>query len=217
MKPYTTIATLGEAGHIDRRSRFLGRAKPVTSEEEAVSFIKSLREAERDASHHCYAYRLRENNLSRHSDDGEPQGTAGLPIMDVLAKGELTDLAVVVTRWFGGTLLGTGGLVRAYTRAAKEAVTAGGVAVMTPCDLVAFRTHYRYKERIEALCAEHRGAVLGLDYGQDLFWSLSLPEAQAAGFTAAVTELTLGESRPEKTGNEFRAVKKEEFGDELSY
>ena len=211
MKPYTTIEKSGEAEHIDRRSRFLGRAKPVSTEEEATLFIKSLRESERDASHHCYAYRLRDMGLARYSDDGEPQGTAGLPMMDMLSKSDVIDLCVVVTRWFGGTLLGTGGLVRAYTRAAKEAVEAAGIAVMTPCDLIAFHCHYKYKERIESLCALSHGAILNLDYGGDLFWQLSLPETETAGFTAAVIELTLGASKPEITGNEFHAIKKEEF------
>jgi len=211
LKPYTTIEKPGEAEHFDRRSRFLGRAKPVSTEEEAVAFIKALRESERDASHHCYAYRLRDMGLARYSDDGEPQGTAGLPMMDLLSKSDVIDLVVVVTRWFGGTLLGTGGLVRAYTKAAKEAVEAAGIAVMTPCDIVSLHSHYKYKERIESLCALSHGKILSLDYGGDLFWQLSLPETETAGFTAAVIELTMGASRPEITGNEFRAVKKEEF------
>ncbi len=211
MKPYTTIAGTGCAEHTDRKSRFIGRASPVSSEEEAILFIKTLRESERDASHHCYAYRLREDNMARYSDDGEPQGTAGLPMLTMLAKSDVIDLCVVVTRWFGGTLLGTGGLVRAYTRAAQEAVDAGGVAVMTPCALMELRTHYRYKERVEALCAISQGVVQALDYGEDLFWRLSIPLEGMDDFTAAVTELTMGAASPEKIGSEFRAVKKEEF------
>ncbi len=212
MKEYTTIAEFGEASHVDKKSRFIGRAMPVSTEEDAIAFIKMLREEEPEASHHCYAYRLRENNMARYSDDGEPQGTAGLPMLDMLTKSDVIDLCVVVERWFGGTLLGTGGLVRAYTRAAREAVEVGGIAVMTPCVITTFDCHYKFKERVESLCQDMQGAIINLDYAENLSYKMSIPESLFDGFCSSIIELTLGASTAENIGFEFRPVKKEDIG-----
>ena len=116
MQPYTTLAGYGTDEFVEKRSRFIGYAAPVTTEAEAVDFIARIRALHREASHNVYAYALREGQVRRYSDDGEPQGTAGVPVLDVLQKQEIVDAVVVVTRYFGGTLLGAGGLVRATPR-----------------------------------------------------------------------------------------------------
>ena len=122
MDSYTTIERRSEYEYEDRKSIFIGEASPVSSEDEAIAFINYVKKKYPDARHHVYAYVLRENSIMRFTDDGEPQGTAGMPVLDIIRKNGLTDIAIVVTRYFGGTLLGTGGLVRAYTAAALGAV-----------------------------------------------------------------------------------------------
>ncbi len=135
---YITLRGEGEAEYEEKKSKFLGYAAPVASEAEAIAFLAKIKEMHPSATHHVYAYLLRERNATRYSDDREPQGTAGLPVLDVLRKGEIVDAVIVVVRYFGGTLLGTGGLVRAYTRAAVLAAEAAGVgtrARLTLCRL----------------------------------------------------------------------------------
>ena len=122
MESYVTIHHYAAFEYEDRKSVFIGEAIPVSTEEEALAFIESIKKKYPDARHHVYAYILRENSIMRFSDDGEPQGTAGMPVLDIIRKNGLTNTAIVVTRYFGGTLLGTGGLVRAYTAAALGAV-----------------------------------------------------------------------------------------------
>ena len=127
METYRSLLEYGEATYEDRKSVFYGFASPVSTEEEALAFIKSIKSKYPDARHHVYAYVLRENHIARYSDDREPQGTAGMPTLDVIRKQSLENCAVVVVRYFGGILLGTGGLVKAYGTAAKEAVIASKI------------------------------------------------------------------------------------------
>lgn len=122
MDSYITVKDEAEFEYEDRKSVFIGKAKPVKTEAEALEFLASVKKRYPDAKHHVYAYVLRENSIMRFSDDREPQGTAGMPVLDVIRKNSCTDVAIVVTRYFGGTLLGTGGLVRAYTSAAAGAL-----------------------------------------------------------------------------------------------
>ncbi len=122
MDGYITVKHEATAEYEDRKSLFLGFAAPVSSEGEALSFIESIKRKYPDANHHVYAYVCRENSIMRFSDDREPQGTAGMPVLDVIRKRAVTNVAIVVVRYFGGTLLGTGGLVRAYTAAAQGAL-----------------------------------------------------------------------------------------------
>ena len=133
MTPYRTAAGYGEAEYEDKRSRFIGHIKPVTSENEAKAFIDEMRRTYADATHNVFAYVLREGNILRWSDDGEPGGTSGQPTLAVLQGAGLTDVCCVTTRYFGGTLLGAGGLVRAYTKGAKCAVDACGMLSRKYC------------------------------------------------------------------------------------
>ena len=124
MENYKTVKNDANAEFIEKKSRFIGYCRPVKSQDEAVNFINEIRSIHRQATHNVYAYILREDNIMRYSDDGEPAGTAGVPVLEVLKKENLTDIAVVVTRYFGGVLLGAGGLVRAYGKSAKLGVDA---------------------------------------------------------------------------------------------
>ena len=122
MERYRTIKKAGHAEITEKKSVFIGQAMPVNTEADAIAFVNSVKKHYPDARHHVYAYVLRENSSMRFTDDGEPQGTAGMPVLDAIRKNGCTDVVIVVTRYFGGTLLGTGGLVRAYTAAAIGAL-----------------------------------------------------------------------------------------------
>ena len=139
---YKTIARPCEAKFIEKKSEFIGYLCPVQTEEQAIAFIEEIRAMHRKATHNCYAYILRENNAARHSDDGEPGGTAGVPIYEVLRKEGLTDVCCVVTRYFGGIMLGAGGLVRAYTKGAKDAVDAAQIKCMAAAEQLLVTVDY---------------------------------------------------------------------------
>lgn len=156
---YKTIARRCEARFIEKKSEFIGYLCPVQTEEQAVAFIEKIRAMHRKATHNCYAYILRENNAARHSDDGEPGGTAGVPIYEVLRKEGLTDVCCVVTRYFGGVLLGAGGLVRAYTKGAKDAVDAAQIKCMAEAVKLAVTVDYGLYGRLAQVFADFDARV----------------------------------------------------------
>lgn len=156
---YKTIAHRCEARFIEKKSEFIGYLCPVQTEEQAVAFIEEIRAMHRKATHNCYAYILRENNAARHSDDGEPGGTAGVPIYEVLRKEGLTDVCCVVTRYFGGVLLGAGGLVRAYTKGAKDAVDAAQIKCMAEAVKLAVTVDYGLYGRLAQVFADFDARV----------------------------------------------------------
>lgn len=156
---YKTIARRCEARFIEKKSEFIGYLCPVQTEEQAVAFIEEIRAMHRKATHNCYAYILRENNAARHSDDGEPGGTAGVPIYEVLCKEGLTDVCCVVTRYFGGVLLGAGGLVRAYTKGAKDAVDAAQIKCMAEAVKLAVTVDYGLYGRLAQVFADFDARV----------------------------------------------------------
>ena len=163
---FVPFASYGEDKFEEKRSKFTGRLWHVETAEEAVAKIKEMRETYWDATHNCYAYILREGNVMRYSDDGEPQGTAGMPILEVLRHENLTDCVCVVTRYFGGILLGTGGLVRAYTQGAQVAVAAAGVQRMSLYTVALIACPYNLYEIILHLLPDHDCAVEETDYGR---------------------------------------------------
>ena len=156
---YKTIARRCEARFIEKKSEFIGYLCPVQTEEQAVAFIEEIRAMHRKATHNCYAYILRENNAARHSDDGEPGGTAGVPIYEVLRKEGLTDVCCVVTRYFGGVLLGAGRLVRAYTKGAKDAVDAAQIKCMAEAVKLAVTVDYGLYGRLAQVFADFDARV----------------------------------------------------------
>ena len=158
-KDYKTVLKEAHSEFTEKRSRFIGYCKPVKTEQEAVEFINSKRSEHWNATHNVYAYSLREGNIKRYSDDGEPSGTAGMPVLDVITKNEIYDVCIVVTRYFGGVLLGTGGLVRAYSQGAKVALEAGNVVMMQSCLICQARCSYNQYGKVSSLIMEI-GAVI---------------------------------------------------------
>ena len=147
---YFTVKKADEAEFIERKSRFIGYVKPVETEEEAVLFIKEIRTKHHDATHNCYAYQIGDNNqLQRSSDAGEPAGTAGRPILEVIKKNDLKNTCVVVTRYFGGILLGAGGLVRAYSHAAQEGIKAAGIVEKISAGVISLTLDYNLWGKVE--------------------------------------------------------------------
>ncbi len=142
MLGYYTIKTSVSATYVEKKSEFIAQITPAKTQNDAIRFIENVRKEHRKARHNCYAYVLRDGNASRYSDDGEPQGTAGLPILDVLQKNNLTDICCVVTRYFGGVLLGANGLVRAYSHSTAMAVENAQIQRMLPCYPVTLRMDY---------------------------------------------------------------------------
>ena len=190
---------------VEKRSRFLGRVWPVEGEEEARAYIEETRKRRYDARHNCWCWRLKDGP-ERYSDDGEPQGTAGQPMLNVFQREEVTNVCCVVTRYFGGVLLGAGGLVRAYTQAAKLALDDAGISVVrrwvevsVPCPYALFE---RMKQEVEGA-----GGVLGdVEYAADVTVKALLPEGAAEAFSARVTELTAGRVSAAVTGERFQGA-----------
>jgi uncharacterized YigZ family protein len=190
MKPlYTTIAKESHAEIIEKRSRFIATVKPVKTEEEALAFLAELRQKYWNATHNVYAYIIEENNIMRYSDDGEPSGTAGLPVLDMLKKEGLTNLIVVVTRYFGGVLLGTGGLVHAYSKSAKAGVLAAGLVDMILCRKITLSCEYTLLGKLQNLLANYPGVIQEeAEYTDKVRLPLFLPEGDADAFCASVTD-----------------------------
>ena len=177
---------------IERKSRFIGYARPVTVEEEAIAFINRKKKEHWDATHNVYAYVLREGQIQRCSDDGEPQGTAGYPVLDVLLKAEITDCVVVVTRYFGGILLGTGGLVRAYSHGASLAVAAAQPLVMHYGARCRVSCGYAAYGMVAALVASFNGVVEDTAFTEEVTLTFLLGEEDMGPFQKALTEGSAG-------------------------
>ena len=190
---FVPFAAYGEDKFEEKRSKFTGRLWRVETAEEAVSRIKEMRETYWDATHHCYAYILREGNVMRYSDDGEPQGTAGMPILEVLRHEQLENCLCVVTRYFGGVLLGTGGLVRAYTKGAQIAVAAAGVQRMSLFSVALIACPYNLYEMVLHLLPDYDCAVEQTDFGADVTLTVTLPAGGEEQLNAALAEATAGQ------------------------
>lgn len=200
-KPYRTVDRTSETEYVISRSRFIGRCFPVTEESEALAILERIRKQHWDATHNCFAYRLT-SGAARYSDDGEPQGTAGLPMMEVLKKRDLYDLLVVSTRYFGGVLLGAGGLVRAYTRSASDAVEAAGLVSMEPCTTFSVRTAYPYRNAVWSVM-ERFGVVESADYGAEITCRFRCRSLEAETFLNALRDRTEGRVRADACGEEY--------------
>ena len=206
MTAYQTIARVGEAELVIKKSRFIGRAAPVQSAGAAVEFIASIKTQHWDASHNVWAYSLREGQLRRYSDDGEPQGTAGLPVLETLQKQGLVDCAVVVTRYFGGTLLGTGGLTRAYGQSASAAVEAAGIVTMAPCQVLRVACGYGFYGALQRLMEAHGATVLDTQFAGEIIVTLRLRTEDAQAFAAQLAEKSNGQVRAALVREEFAAL-----------
>ncbi|WP_297232735.1 YigZ family protein [uncultured Flavonifractor sp.] len=206
MTEYYIPTAASETEFVEKRSRFIGHVWPVESEEEARGYIEAMKKKYYDARHNCWCYRIKEGGVERYSDDGEPQGTAGQPMLNVFQREEVTNVCCVVTRYFGGVLLGAGGLVRAYTQSAKDALDAAGISVVRRWVEIAVTCPYSFFERVRQE-AEAQGGVLGeSEYAADVTVHVLLPEENTEAFSARLTELTAGGVAPVTLGEAFRAV-----------
>lgn len=192
MDSYLVPSGYGEAELVEKRSRFIGQVWRVEREEEARAHIEESRRRFHDCRHNCWCYAIREGNLLRYSDGGEPQGTAGQPMLNVFLKEEVTNAVCVVTRYFGGILLGAGGLTRAYGGTAKLALDAAGISrmrlwasLMVPCS-------YSLYERMLLLVERSGGEVENADFGADVVLSVLLPAEGLEAFREAARELSAG-------------------------
>ena len=193
----------GNSEYIEKKSRFLGLVLPVTTEAEARAQLEAVKKREYDARHNCWAYVLH-TGQKRYSDDGEPQGTAGQPMLKVLEREEVTNVCCVVTRYFGGILLGAGGLTRAYSKGAKDALIASGVAVMGAWARVEVPCTYPLFERVKLEIEGQSGVIDDVAYGADVVLSISLPAEKAEALQARLTELSAGSNAIRVLSEEYR-------------
>lgn len=206
MTEYYIPTQAAESEFVEKRSRFIGYIKPVETEAEARAFVEEIKKRHYDARHNCWCYLLREGGVVRYSDDGEPQGTAGQPMLGVFEKEGITNLVCVVTRYFGGILLGTGGLLRAYTKGAKDALDAAGVSVvrrwvrrLVPCT---YSLYERLKQETERF-----GAVIeDTEYGADIVLTVLVPEELSDAYAARILDFTAGTVETLVDGEVFQPV-----------
>lgn len=190
---YFTVLKEAVGEYEEKKSIFIGAVKRCESEEEAKAFVTKIKNNHKEARHNCYAYVIGENmGIQRYSDDGEPQGTAGVPIIDVIKKKNLTNVAVVVTRYFGGVLLGAGGLVRAYTKAAAEAINNGEVVEKTLGRPIKLKISYDLLGKIQYFCSTNNYYIENTEYSDAVGVELYIEEEKLDIFKAKVIEATNG-------------------------
>lgn len=194
MDSYITVKEYGKFEYEDRKSVFIGEAQPVKSENEALAFIEGVRKKFPDAKHHVFAYVIRENSIMRFSDDKEPQGTAGMPVLDIIRKNGCTDVAIVVTRYFGGTLLGTGGLVRAYTSAAAGALKNANIVVFDVYSELVIEVNYSDYQKISGVLSESGFRESSVHYSDKVEIEGTIISKNKDEFIDKLTQITAGRS-----------------------
>ena len=195
MQAYTTVKEISSFEYEDRKSVFIGMCAPVSTEKDALAFIEAVKKKYPDARHHVYAYVLRENSTMRFTDDREPQGTAGMPVLDAIRKNGCTDVCIVVTRYFGGTLLGTGGLVRAYTSAAIGALTASNIITYDVYNEISIELSYPDYGKISAALVDVGFRTEDTVYTDGVTVIGKLVKANCEKLISSVTEITSGRAR----------------------
>ena len=196
----------GGSGEIEeKKSRFIATVRPVGSEEEVTAFLAEMKKKYYDARHNCWCYIIKDGP-ERYSDDGEPQGTAGIPMLEVFRREGVCNVVCVVTRYFGGILLGEGGLLRAYTKSAKDALDAAGISVVRRWVETALDCSYAAAEKLKQEITAFGGIVAGLDYGAAVTIHAYIPEESAEDFKARIFDVSAGGVTVRVTGEDFRAV-----------
>lgn len=203
MEDYLVPGGQAQAEYIEKKSRFIGQVFPITTEQEAKATIERVRRQHYDARHNCWCYLIGSNTV-RYSDDGEPQGTAGQPMLNVFQRENVTNVVCVVTRYFGGILLGAGGLTRAYSRGARDALCAAGAAVMGAWARLRIPCTYPLFERVKLEIEGCGGVIDDVAYGADVTLSISLPAERTAALQARLTELSAGSIKVETLSEEYR-------------
>lgn len=205
-KDYKTVLENASDEFVEKRSRFIGYCKPVKTEQEAIDFINEKRSEHWNATHNVYAYSLREGNIKRYSDDGEPSGTAGMPVLDVIVKNEIFDVVVVVTRYFGGVLLGTGGLVRAYSHGSKIAVEAAKPVIMQNCLMCEARCAYNQYGKVSSMIIGVGAAVDDTVYESDVLVKFHIKPDLLGTLNKKLADATSGEVTVEQKDEQYFAV-----------
>ena len=199
LEQYKTVYEGGEGEIIEKKSRFIATVRPVETEEEALAFLEEMKKKYWDARHNCYVYSIGMNReFTRCSDDGEPSGTAGRPMLDVILGEDIYNVAVVVTRYFGGVLLGTGGLVRAYSKAVQEGLVASKVILKQKGILLKITTDYTGIGKIQYIAGERSISVLDSEYTDKVVMKLLVPVQDVGSVEKAITEGTNGRAGIEK-------------------
>ncbi len=206
MKEYCTVSGFGRAEIEEKRSRFIGSCDFVSTEEEAVSFVNRIRSEFPDARHNVYAYLLREGSKTRYSDDKEPQGTAGMPVLEVIKKNQCLDAVIVVTRYFGGILLGAGGLARAYNDAAAAALKAAGRILRRPSLTFSFNCPYSDYDRCVRLLQQKGVTLLPPSFDATVTLSYTVSQTESGTVATALFDATGGKIVPQKTGEGWQNI-----------
>ena len=204
MEEYLVPTDFGEDEFYEKKSHFIGRLCPVETEEAALERIQQMKKQHYDATHNCWAYILKDGAV-RFSDDGEPGGTAGMPMLQVLQREGLYNCVCVVTRYFGGILLGAGGLVRAYTKGAKIAVDAAGKSMKRVWSVLYVPCPYTFYERVKLEVAAWGGIIRDTQFGAEVELEILVPEAQAEPFLAKLIDMSAANVEGMETGKEYRA------------
>lgn len=207
MDTYKTIIGDGSSEFTEKHSRFLGYARHTETDEEAVAFIEEIRSLNSDARHNIYAYVLNQDYRSRFSDDGEPHGTAGKPALDIINGYELKDVTVVVTRYFGGILLGTGGLVRAYSKAVKDALDAAEKVLMVPGDIIYAKCDYSLYDRFESILKDFDADVISNEFIDYVNIEFSVPDFKTTEFLDKVNDKLSSRVKCEIKGKKYTKEK----------
>ena len=209
MDEYLVPSGYGEDEFTEKKSRFIGRVWPVETEEEALECIQAMKKQHYDATHNCWAYVIKDGPM-RFSDDGEPGGTAGNPMMQVLQRENIYNVCCVVTRYFGGILLGAGGLVRAYTKGAKIAIDAAGKSMKRVWSVLYIPCPYTYYERMKLEVAALGGIIRDTQFGSEVELEILVAQADAQPFLDRITDMTSGTVEGLETAQEYRAFPVEE-------
>lgn len=202
---YKTVETNSCTEFVEKRSRFIGRAYHVTSEEQALGILNEIRSLHWDATHNVYAYVIRENNIARFSDDGEPAKTAGAPVMNVITGENLVDCLIIVTRYFGGTLLGAGGLVRAYGKSAKMAVDDAGIAVMTMCTRYSCNVPYSDWGKFQNVIKSAGAQLDNSQFAENIYAEISIDKECGGKLISDITDAFGGALELSETENVYLA------------
>ena len=196
---YITVKSPAESSYIEKRSEFIGHISPAETNEDAINFINHIKENNRKARHNVYAYILRDGNISRYSDDGEPQGTAGIPVLEVLRKNNLTDVCCVVTRYIGGILLGGGGLVRAYSHSTALAIEAAEVLKMYKCSELILSLSYDLYGKITYIFSDYEIKQINSDFSDGVKITARVKSELEKPFCNKLTDITFGKIKINKT------------------
>ena len=194
----------GQDEFVEKKSRFIGRVWPAQTEEEALMHIAEMKKQHYDATHNCWAYVIKDGAV-RFSDDGEPGGTAGMPMVQVLQKEQLYNIVCVVTRYFGGTLLGAGGLVRAYTKGAKIAIDAAGRSMKRVWSVIYLPIPYNFYDRVKLEIAAFDGVIRDTQFGAEVELEILIAQGKAQAFLDRIVDMTAGQAEGMETGQEYRA------------